>query len=57
MPDENNNPVDEAEAREAALRAGWDGQGPVPRGHGLPPAIDPELGNNGVERSSAERLA
>lgn len=32
MPD--NEPTTEEEKREAALAAGWDGQGEVPEGHG-----------------------
>jgi len=34
---------------EAARLAGWDpADGPAPYSHGLPPAVDPNLGNNGV---------
>lgn len=38
----------EEERIKAAKLAGWDGNGPVPDVHGLPPEIDQELGHNGV---------
>lgn len=43
-----NEPMSQYGARRAALLAGWDGIGPVPQGHSLPPEIDPALGHNGV---------
>ena len=43
---------------EAAWRAGWDiDAGPPPDRHTLPPADDPELGNNGIPPTDAERVA
>jgi hypothetical protein len=55
MPD--NEPTTDEERRQAALRAGWDGHGPVPEGHGLAPEIDPALGHNGIADTGAERIA
>lgn len=55
MPD--NEPTTDDERRQAALKAGWDGVGEVPEGHGLPPAIDPDLGHNGIAPTGAERIA
>lgn len=44
--------------REAARLAGWDfTQGDPPADHTLPPAIDPDLGHNGIPPTDAEQVA
>lgn len=41
----------------AAELAGWNlKDGPAPFEHDLPPEIDPDLGNNGIPPTTAERI-